>query len=91
MYPRALFVLAGWYPPRWWEGDEAEQEDLMTRYDCSAADRESVIEYIIAPRKAGRTFTDPSARADSGIVNISVQMHVKCVIFFIFSTEWHGN
>ena len=56
VYPRALFVLAGWYPPRWWEGDEAEQEDLMTRYDCSVADRESVIEYIIAPRKAANIY-----------------------------------
>lgn len=69
VYPRTLLMIVGWYPPKWWEGNAAEQRDLMARYDCSVADRESVVEYIIAPRKAGRTYTDASALADSGIVS----------------------
>ncbi len=61
-------MVVGWYAPMWWEGTEEEQQDLMDRYGCSVADRAEVMDFIIGPRKAGRTFTNASAVADSGIV-----------------------
>ena len=87
VYPRSLLLLVGWYPQQWWEGTEAEQEDLMTRYGCSVADRKEVLNYVIAPRKAGRTFTDPLTQADSGIVSIYRGVCNFCVVFF-FRMAW---
>lgn len=68
VYPRALFIVVGWYPSEWWIGDEAAQADLMTRYGCTGEQRASVVDYMLSARKSGRLFTDASAVADSGIV-----------------------
>lgn len=69
VYPRALFMVVGWYPPQWWEGTAEEQMDLEARYGCTVADRENIMDFVLAPRKAGRRFTDASRVADSGIVS----------------------
>lgn len=61
--------MVGWYGLQWWEGSEEDQQDLMNRYGCSVEDRESIVDFITGPRKAGRTFTNGSIRADSGIVS----------------------
>ena len=68
VYPRALFMVVGWYAPNWWRGTTADQEDLMERYGCTVAHREAVLNFTIGARKAGRRFTDASRVADSGIV-----------------------
>ena len=73
VYPRALLMVVGWYTFLWWEGSEEEQLDLMERYRCSVADRENVVDYVVGPRKAGRTFTNASTVADSGIVSLTRQ------------------
>ncbi len=49
----------------------AAQEDLIRRYGCTVENREEVLNYMIAARKAGRLFTDASRVADSGIVSIT--------------------
>jgi hypothetical protein len=72
IYPRALFMVVGWYAPQWWEGTEAEQLDLIERFECTLPDRERVMDYVVAPRKAGRRFTNASRVADSGLVSLNL-------------------
>lgn len=60
--------MLGWYPVDWWKED---QDILAKRYPgCTVETREKVLEYTLAPRKAGRTFKANESKvvADSGIV-----------------------
>ena len=69
-YPRALFMVVGWYGEQWWVGNEEEEAELRMQFrDCTVEDRMRVLGYTIAARKAGRLFTDASRVADSGIVS----------------------
>ena len=69
-YPRALFMVVGWYGEQWWIGNEEEEAELRMQFrDCTVQDRMKVLGYTIAARKAGRLFTDASRVADSGIVS----------------------
>lgn len=59
-------------------GNEEDRADLADKYPgCSVADREAVLDHAIAPRKAGRTFSDADANitADSGIVSYVFTTH----------------
>ncbi len=59
----------GWYGKDWWHANEMEQRDLEEKFGpCSQEDREAVLQYSLAPRKAGRVFSNGSFVADSGIV-----------------------
>lgn len=78
IYPQAQLIIVGWYANNWWVGTEEEQEELMDKYNgCTAEQRERVLSNTIAMRKAGRTFTDPSAVADSGIVSAAKNKLIK--------------
>ena len=63
-------MVVGWYADDWWVGDADDQLDLIRRYGCTVENREQVLNYMIAARKAGRLFTNASIVADSGIVSI---------------------
>lgn len=67
-YPRALFIIVGWYASDWWVGTEEEQQELIMMYGCTLENREAVLDHLMAARKSGRLFTDASRVADSGIV-----------------------
>lgn len=65
-------MVVGWYADNWWVGNAADQATLMEKYGCTVENRERVLDFTIAARKAGRLLTDPTIVADSGIVCLLV-------------------
>lgn len=68
-YPRNLFFVNGWYADQWWVGSEEEQEELKVKYNCNAAQRESLLPSTLAPATSGRVVLNYSAVADNGYVS----------------------
>lgn len=67
-YPRYLFFVNGWLTDQWWVGSDQEQIDLLARYDCSAAQRESLLPSTLAPSTSGREVLNYSVVAENGYV-----------------------
>ena len=68
-YPQYLFFVNGWYNDRWWVGSEEEQTELIRKYNCDAAQRESLLPSTLAPATSGRTVLNYSVVADNGYVS----------------------
>lgn len=62
--------MLGWYPEKWWEGDEGEQRTLEENYGCTKSDREALLTYSLAIRRA-EFLKDLSTTSISGIVSFS--------------------
>ena len=68
-YPQYLFFVNGWYNDRWWVGSEEEQAELVRKYNCDAAQRESLLPSTLAPATSdGLTVLNYSATSDNGHV-----------------------
>ena len=63
--------MNGWYADKWWEGTAEEQAELKRKYNCTAAQRESLLPSSLAPATSGRVVLNYSTIADNGYVCIS--------------------
>ena len=70
--------MNGWYVGRWWEGSKEEQAKLLKKYNCTAAQRESLLPSTLAPATSGITsgrIDDIFAVSDSGHVREKSALH----------------
>ncbi len=88
-YPQNLFLINGWYPNNWWEGNKQDQEELQRIYNCNSEQRKSLIPYTLSILSAGLEPVNFSSVGDSQYVcDIMYFYKIKkwfiCIIFFTY-------
>ncbi len=86
-YPQNLFLINGWYPNNWWEGNKQDQEELQRIYNCNSEQRKSLIPYTLSILTAGLEPVNFSSVGDSQYVcHICTFIRLRNGLFVFFFT-----